>query len=75
MTRRYKDIMADRSARLPTDSAPHREVFENAYDIALQVLESKTRQASSTSVVSISRSLRHTRTTVTTASSCRYTIG
>jgi len=74
VTRSYKDVMADRSARLSPDSPPHREVLEKAYDIALQVLERGTCQASSTSVGSISRSLRHTRTTVTTASSCRYTI-
>ena len=38
MTRSYKDIMADRSARLPPDSAAQRETFEKAYDIALQVI-------------------------------------
>ena len=30
MTRSYKDIMADRSARLPPDSAAQRETFEKA---------------------------------------------
>jgi len=39
MTRSYKDIMADRSARLPPDSAAQRETFEKAYDIALQVID------------------------------------
>ena len=39
MTRSYKDIMADRSARLPPKSAAQQEVFEKAYDIALQVID------------------------------------
>ena len=39
MTRSYKDIMADRSARPPPDSAAQRETFEKAYDMALQVID------------------------------------
>ena len=39
MTSSYKDIMADRSARLPPKSAAQQEVFEKAYDIALQVID------------------------------------
>jgi len=39
MTRSYDDIMADRSARLPPESAAQQEVFEKAYDIALQVID------------------------------------
>jgi len=39
MTRSYKDIMTDRRARLAPDSAAQKEVFENAYDIALQVID------------------------------------
>lgn len=39
MTRSYKDIVADRSARIAPESAAQREVFERAYDIALQVID------------------------------------
>jgi DNA-binding XRE family transcriptional regulator len=37
MARSYDDIMTDRRARLAPDSAAQKEVFEKAYDIALQV--------------------------------------
>ena len=39
MTRSYKDIMADREARSGPEAAAYREVFEKAYDIALQVID------------------------------------
>ena len=39
MTRTYKDIMTDRRARLAPDSAAQQDVFEKAYDIALQVID------------------------------------
>lgn len=39
MTRSYEDIMADREARSGPEAAAYREVFENAYDIALQVID------------------------------------
>ena len=39
MTRSYQEIMTDRRARLAPDSAAQREVFEKAYDIALQVID------------------------------------
>lgn len=38
MTRSYNDIMTDRRARLAPDSAARQDVFEKAYDIALQVI-------------------------------------
>jgi ribosome-binding protein aMBF1 (putative translation factor) len=43
MTRSYKDIMADRAARSGPESAAYREVFERAYDLALQVIELRER--------------------------------
>ncbi len=43
MTRSYKDIMTDRRARLTPDSAAQQEVFEKAYDIALQVIDLRER--------------------------------
>jgi DNA-binding XRE family transcriptional regulator len=39
MTRSYKGIMTDRSARLSPEALAQREVFEKAYDIALQVID------------------------------------
>jgi ribosome-binding protein aMBF1 (putative translation factor) len=39
MGRSYKDIMTDRRARLAPESLAQREVFEKAYDIALQVID------------------------------------
>ena len=39
MTRSYKDTMTDRRARLATDSAAQQDIFEKAYDIALQVID------------------------------------
>jgi ribosome-binding protein aMBF1 (putative translation factor) len=37
MTRSYDAIMTDRRARLAPESVAQRDVFEKAYDIALQV--------------------------------------
>ena len=39
MTRSYKDIVADRSARIAPESAAQPEVLERAYDIAQQVID------------------------------------
>ena len=39
MTRSYKAIMTDRRTRLAPDSAAQQDVFEKAYDIALQVID------------------------------------
>ena len=38
MTRNYDDIATARRARLSPESLAQREVFEKAYDIALQVI-------------------------------------
>ena len=38
MARDYKDIATDHRARLSPESLAQREVFEKAYDIALQVI-------------------------------------
>ena len=38
MTLNYDDIATDRRARLSPESLAQREVFEKAYDIALQVI-------------------------------------
>jgi len=39
MTRSHDDIMSDRRARLAPESVVQRGVFEQAYDIALQVID------------------------------------
>ena len=39
MTRSYEDMMTDRRARLALESGAQRDVFEKAYDIALQVID------------------------------------
>jgi DNA-binding XRE family transcriptional regulator len=39
MTRSYNDIMTDRRARVVPDSSAQQDVFEKAYDIALQVID------------------------------------
>lgn len=39
MTRSYEDVSAARRARLSPDSRTQRKVFEDAYDIALQVIQ------------------------------------
>jgi len=38
MTRKYRDIVADRAAHSAPETAAQREVFERAYDIAMQVI-------------------------------------
>ena len=38
MTREYDDSMRDRRSRLAPDAAEYREVFEKAYDIAVQLI-------------------------------------
>jgi len=39
MTRSYDAIMTDRRARLTPESLAQRDVFEKAYDIAMQVID------------------------------------
>ncbi len=39
MARSYKDVTADRRARLSPDAKADRKVFERAYDLAMQVIE------------------------------------
>ena len=39
MIRSYEDMMTDRRARLALESGAQRDVFEKAYDIALQVID------------------------------------
>lgn len=39
MTRSYEDVSAARRARLSPDTRTQRKVFEDAYDIALQVIQ------------------------------------
>lgn len=43
MTRSYEDIIADREARSGPQAAAYREVFERAYDIAMQVVDLRER--------------------------------
>lgn len=43
MPRSYKDVTADRRARLSPDAKADREVFEQAYDLAMQVIELRER--------------------------------
>lgn len=38
MTRSYEDVSAARRARLSPDARTQRNVFEDAYDVALQVI-------------------------------------
>lgn len=39
MARNYQDVTATRRERLSSDAKAHREVFEQAYDIAVQIIE------------------------------------
>ncbi len=43
MRRTYEEIVTERRARLAPESAAQREVFEKAYDIALQVIALRER--------------------------------
>lgn len=43
MTRDYQDVTAARRGRLAPDAKAHREVFKQAYDIAMQVIELRER--------------------------------
>lgn len=43
MARSYRDVMAEREARLSPDVQKELEVFEQAYDVALQVIELRER--------------------------------
>jgi ribosome-binding protein aMBF1 (putative translation factor) len=44
MARRYQDVTAARRERGSPDSKVHREVFEHAYDIAVQIIELRERR-------------------------------
>lgn len=44
MTRDYQEVTAARRARLSPDAKAHREVFEQTYNIAMQVVELRERQ-------------------------------
>lgn len=39
MARSYQDVTADRRARLSPEARAQREVFERAYEIAVQIIE------------------------------------
>lgn len=43
MARNYQDVTAARRERLSPDAKAHREVFEQAYDLALQIIELRER--------------------------------
>lgn len=43
MTRDYQEVTAARRARLASDAKAHREVFEQTYDIAMQIIELRER--------------------------------
>lgn len=43
MARNYDDVAASRRKRLSPDAKAHREVFEQAYDIAVQIIELRER--------------------------------
>lgn len=43
MARSYEDVTAPRRRRLSPDSKAHGEVFEHAYDIAMQIIELRER--------------------------------
>ena len=43
MASNYQDVTAARRERLSPDAKGHREVFEQAYDIAMQILELRER--------------------------------
>lgn len=43
MARDYKDVTAPRRKRLSPDAKARREVFEQAYDIAMQIIELRER--------------------------------
>ena len=43
MPRSYDDIMAARRGRLPPGSEAQRRVFEQAYDLAMQIVELRER--------------------------------
>ena len=39
MARSYQDVTADRRARLSPEARAQREIFERAYEIAVQIIE------------------------------------
>ncbi|MGE0731627.1 MAG: helix-turn-helix domain-containing protein [Acidimicrobiia bacterium] len=43
MARNYEDVTAGRRERVSPDVEAHREVFEHAYDVAVQVMELRER--------------------------------
>lgn len=44
MTRDYQEVTAARRARLSPGAKGHREIFEQTYDIAMQVIELRERR-------------------------------
>jgi ribosome-binding protein aMBF1 (putative translation factor) len=43
MARNYEDVTASRRKRLSTDAMAHREVLQQTYDIAVQIIELRER--------------------------------
>lgn len=43
MARTYKDVVAGRRQRVSPETKVHREVFEQAYDIAMQIIDLRER--------------------------------
>jgi ribosome-binding protein aMBF1 (putative translation factor) len=43
MARSYQEVTADRRSRLVSGASAQREVFEQAYDIAMQIMELRER--------------------------------
>lgn len=43
MARNYQDVTASRRKRLSPDAKARREIFEQAYDIAMQIIELRER--------------------------------
>lgn len=43
MARNYQDVAASRRERLSPDAEAHRDVFEQVYDLAMQIIELRER--------------------------------
>jgi ribosome-binding protein aMBF1 (putative translation factor) len=43
MARNYQDVTASRRERLPPEAKAHRQILEQAYDIAVQIIELRER--------------------------------
>jgi len=44
MARNYQDVTASRRERLSPEAKAHRQILEQAYDIAVQIIELRERQ-------------------------------